>query len=277
MNIFLPVSFWILLTTSAEYKSKPKMIWHDEFDYTGKPDPKLWSYHLGDGCPQLCGWGNNELQYYTDKSENVRVENGRLVIEAHKEQAGNSAYTSARVRSVKEVSPKYGYIEIKAKLPFGRGSWPAIWMLPDSLKYGGWPKSGEIDIMEHVGYDPGVVHGTVHTEDFNHIKGTQVGKQKTVADFDKAFHVYAINWTEKKITFLIDGIPYHVFENNGSGSDAWPFDHPFYLIMNIAVGGGWGGREGVDESIWPQRMEVDYVRVYAPLKDNFKFSTLSKD
>jgi beta-glucanase (GH16 family) len=240
---------------------KPKLVWSDEFEKDGAPGAS-WVYDLGDGCPRSCGWGNNELQRYTSRPENVRVENGRLIIEARK---GSDGYTSTRIKSGNGNSWTYGYIEVKAKLPQGRGSWPAIWMLPDSSSYGGWPKSGEIDIMEHVGFDPGVVHGTVHTLDFNHIKGTQVGKQKQVNSFNTEFHVYAVNWTKDRIEFFIDGEHYHTFENNGSGFGAWPFDKPFHLILNIAVGGGWGGMKGVDESIWPQKMEVDYVRVYEPL------------
>lgn len=248
----------------------PTAVWQDEFEYEGAPDPDYWTFDEGDGCPRLCGWGNNELQYYTRRPENVRVENGKLIIEARREAFGSKRYTSARMRATHSVSRTYGYVEVKAKLPFGRGTWPAIWMLPDSATYGGWPRSGEIDIMEHVGFDPGVVHGTVHTESFNHMKGTQVGKQRRVDGFDNAFHVYAINWTPDRIEFFIDGEQYHLFENNGDGTDAWPFDHAFHLIMNIAVGGGWGGREGVDESIWPQRMEVEYVRVYEPLNETQK-------
>jgi beta-glucanase (GH16 family) len=195
------------------------------------------------------------------------VRNGKLIIEACKEERDNSKFTSARIRTARGVSWKYGYIEIKAKLPQGRGTWPAIWMLPDSLTYGTWPASGEIDIMEHVGFDQNVVHGTVHTLDFNHLKGTQVGKQKSVNAVHETFHTYAIDWTKDRIAFYIDGEMYHTFVNNGAGSSAWPFDQRFYLILNIAVGGGWGGMKGVDEAIWPQRMEIDYVRVYEPLSD----------
>lgn len=242
-----------------------KLVWSDEFDYEGAPNPELWDLDEGNGCPTLCGWGNNELQYYTNNENNVRVKDGKLIIEAHKEDYEESAYTSAKLKSKNDGSWQYAYIEVKAKLPTGRGTWPAIWMLPQKNTYGGWPKSGEIDIMEHVGYDPGVVHGTVHTEAFNHAIGTQVGKQTMVPDFDTDFHVYAMNWTENQIEFFVDGVKYQEFKNNGDGPAAWPFDHPFYLILNVAVGGNWGGAEGVDDAIWPQRMEVDYVRVYEPL------------
>lgn len=246
-------------------REKPRLVWNDEFNYEGSPDTTLWTYDQGNGCPSLCGWGNNELQFYTSSTKNVRVQDGKLIIEAHREDKAESKYTSARIKSFNGGSWKYGYMEISARLPQGRGTWPAIWMLPDNLIYGGWPRSGEIDIMEHVGYDHGVVHGTVHTNAYNHLKNTQVGKQRTVENVHGAFHTYAINWTETKIEFYIDGTKYHEFKKNGDSPDEWPFDHPFHLILNIAVGGGWGGQEGVDESIWPQRMEVDYVRVYEPL------------
>jgi beta-glucanase (GH16 family) len=242
----------------------PKLVWSDEFDKDGKPGDE-WIYDLGNGCPKVCGWGNNELQYYTSDKKNIWVSDGKLVIEVKKEDRDNSKYTSARIKTGHGTSWQYGYFEIRAKLPAGRGTWPAIWMLPDSLTYGGWPASGEIDIMEHVGFDQNVVHGTVHTLDFNHIKGTQVGKQKSLDSVHDTFHTYAINWTKDRIEFYIDGEAFHTFENNGKGFSAWPFDQRFHLILNIAVGGGWGGMKGVDESIWPQRMEVDYVRVYEPL------------
>jgi beta-glucanase (GH16 family) len=240
----------------------PRLLWSDEFNYTGQPDASKWTYDLGNGCPNLCGWGNKELQHYTKHANNVSVDGSKLIITARRQKI-NNRYTSARIKST--GSWKYGYIEIKAKLPQGRGTWPGIWMLPDSAIYGGWPRSGEIDIMEHVGYDPGEVHGTVHTQAFHHSIGTQVGKQHTVPTFHENFHRYAVNWTEDKIEFYIDNELFHTFANNGNGIDAWPFDHPFHLLMNIAVGGGWGGKEGVDKTIWPQKMEIDWVRVYEPL------------
>jgi beta-glucanase (GH16 family) len=235
-----------------------KLVWSDEFDKDGLPDSSKWSYDVGDH-----GWGNKELQNYSkDELKNARIENGILIIEAHADQSQPKGYTSARLVTKGKAGWKYGYIEVKAKLPEGVGTWPAIWMLPDQNTYGGWPKSGEIDIMEHVGYDPGRVHGTVHTAAFNHSIGTQKGAQLDVDDFQHEFHVYAIDWMEDKIDFFIDGQKYFSFENTGEGSAEWPFDQSFHLILNIAVGGNWGGAKGVDPSIWPQRMEVDYVRVF---------------
>jgi beta-glucanase (GH16 family) len=238
------------------------VVWADEFDYTGLPDSTKWSYDVGDGCPNLCGWGNNELQHYTaSRGENARVENGLLVIEARRERLGNRDYTSSRLVSRGKGDWLYGRVEVRAKLPSGVGTWPAIWMLPTEGKYGGWPASGEIDIMEHVGFAPDSVHASVHTSSYNHLKGTQRTNRIQIADAERAFHVYAMEWTAQRIDFFVDGTKYHSFANERTGSDAWPFDQPFHLILNIAVGGNWGGMKGVDEGIWPQRLEIDYVRV----------------
>lgn len=243
---------------ACQQEKQAELVWSDEFSYEGLPDPEKWVYDVGDH-----GWGNNELQYYTENDPlNARVENGRLIIEAHQDSTYEKGYSSARLLTRGKAAWKYGYIEVKAKLPEGVGTWPAIWMLPEEKKYGGWPKSGEIDIMEHVGYDQGVIHGTVHTEAFNHTKGTQIGKQINVPDCSEAFHVYAVDWKDEKIDFYLNDEKYHTFENTGNGWEEWPFDHPFHLILNIAVGGNWGGAQGVDPNIWPQRMEVEYVRVY---------------
>lgn len=237
-----------------------KLVWSDEFNKAGLPDSTKWAYEVGGN-----GWGNNELEYYTSRRpENARIENGKLIIEARKEAYSGRDYTSARLFTKGKKEWKYGRIEALAKLPTGRGTWPAIWMLGDAVSTAGWPRGGEIDIMEHVGFDEGVVHGTVHTEAYNHVKQTQKGQQITVNDATKAFHLYAIEWTADKIDFFVDDQKYYTVEKTVLGSDVaqWPFDQPFYLLLNLAVGGGWGGQKGVDESIWPQRMEVDYVRVY---------------
>ncbi|MGK0315004.1 MAG: beta-glucanase (GH16 family) [Saprospiraceae bacterium] len=240
-----------------------KMVWNDEFDQDGLPDTKKWAYHEGDGCPHVCGWGNNELQYYKEgDKDNARVEDGNLIIEAHKVEGQKYKYSSAKLVTQGKQTWKYGKLEIRANLPTGRGTWPAIWMMPAGNRYGGWPRSGEIDIMEHVGYDPDTIIGTVHTEAFNHIKGTQVAKYTYLGDSETAFHTYSITWDEESIKWFIDGNEYHSFENKHITYEEWPFDKPFYLILNLAVGGNWGGEFGVDQSIWPQQMQVDYVRVY---------------
>jgi beta-glucanase (GH16 family) len=246
-----------------------RLVWSDEFDYRGLPDSTKWSYDAGDGCPNLCGWGNQELQFYTERrAENARVEDGHLVIEARREHWQTREYTSARLISKGKGDWTYGRMEVRARLPKGRGTWPAIWMLPTDWAYGGWPASGEIDIMEHVGYAPDSIFGTIHTQAFNHMMYTQKSGAIVVPDAERAFHVYAIDWTPEKIDFIMDDRVYHTFRNNGTGFEGWPFDRRFHLLLNIAVGGGWGGRHGVDEQIWPQRMEIDYVRVYST--SNFK-------
>ena len=241
-----------------------QLVWSDEFDTDGLPDASKWSYDYGDGCPGLCGWGNKELQFYNkEKLENSRVENGFLIIEARKEQVGRSAFTSARLATKNKGDWKYGRFDIRAKLPSGKGTWPAIWMLPtDMKKYGGWPRCGEIDIMEHVGIVQDSVYGTVHTGAYNHKKFNQKGGVGEVSTAESDFHTYSIIWDAKKIEWLVDDQKYFEFENEEKTIDEWPFDQPFHLLLNVAVGGFWGGRKGVDLDIWPQRMEVDYVRVY---------------
>lgn len=240
-----------------------ELVWSDEFDRGMLPDSAKWGYDLGDGCPEVCGWGNNELQYYTaNRKENARIENGHLILEARLEKMGAKDYTSARLVTKMKGDWLYGKVLVRAKLPKGVGVWPAIWMLPTRWEYGGWPSSGEIDIMEHVGYMPDSIFGSIHTERFNHVIGTQVTKGMMVADVAEAFHEYGIEWDRDKIDFLLDGQVYQTFRNNKEGPGAWPFDKAFHLLLNIAVGGNWGGKHGVDVSIWPQRMIVDYVRVY---------------
>ncbi len=254
-----------LLCNSGVYgqRTYKKLVWADEFNYTGLPDSSKWSYDLGNGCPNICGWGNNEQQYYTSmRAENARTENGNLIIEAKKENFKDSKYTSARLISKNKGDWKYGRIETRAKLPAGRGMWPAIWMLPTQWNYGGWPHSGEIDIMENVGYWPDSALSSIHTGAYNHSINTQKTKGVNRKDLSTAFHVYGMEWTADSISFYIDGLLYHVFKNEKTGSEAWPFDQEFHLLLNVAVGGNWGGKYGVDDKIFPQRMEVDYVRVY---------------
>ncbi len=237
-----------------------KLVWADEFTKPGLPDPDRWGYETGGN-----GFGNNELQYYTDRrAENARVEGGNLIIEARKENYQGKNYTSARLITKDKAVWTYGRIEARAKLPKGVGTWPAIWMLGQNIAKAGWPLCGEIDIMEHVGFDEGVVHGTVHTGAYNHRQHTEKGGPITIPDVTTAFHVYAVDWTANQINFLVDDKIFYSFDKKtrGDSEAQWPFDQPFYLLLNMAVGGNWGGQKGVDENIWPQRMEVDYVRVY---------------
>ena len=256
--VLIWLAFFLLAGTGA--RAQQLLIWQDEFDGQGHVDSTRWNYETGGH-----GWGNEELQYYTDRRlKNARVENGRLIIEAHREDYRGKDYTSARLTTKEKGDWVYGRMEVRARLPAGRGTWPAIWMLPTEWIYGdgGWPDNGEIDIMEHVGYDPGVIHGTIHTDAYNHMEGTQRGNQIEVPDAMDAFHVYAIEWTASAIKWYVDDQLYFTYENEGSGWQVWPFDHPFHMLLNIAIGGTWGGVEGVDNTIFPVRMEVDYVRVY---------------
>ncbi|MFD3003756.1 family 16 glycosylhydrolase [Pontibacter toksunensis] len=237
------------------FKSEP--VWADEFEYNGQPDPAKWGYDTGGN-----GWGNNELQYYTDSRSNSNVADGVLSIIARKEDVQGKEYSSARLVSKNKGDFLYGRFEVKAKLPTGKGTWPAIWMLPTDWNYGGWPKSGEIDIMEHVGFDQNRVHVTVHTEAYNHSKGTQKGQNKVIDTASSEYHLYRVDWTPYAIRGYIDDQQVFEFINEGKGSSVWPFDKRFHLLMNIAVGGNWGGAQGVDPAVFPQAMEVDYMRVY---------------
>ena len=240
-----------------------QLVWSDEFDYTGLPDSAKWSYDVGGH-----GWGNKELQYYTERrKENARVENGSLIIEARRDNWEGHEYTSARLVSKGKGDWTYGRIEVRAKVPSGRGTWPAIWMLPTGKDYGGWPNSGEIDIMEHVGFDPDVIHASVHTQAYHHLISTQKSANVKVRTARSEFNVYSVEWTPQEIRAYVNKQHYFTFKNERLTNPAadhrqWPFDKPFHLLLNIAVGGTWGGAKGVDPKIWPQRMEIDYVRVY---------------
>jgi beta-glucanase (GH16 family) len=249
----------VLFVSNTAMAQTYELVWSDEFDYTGLPATEKWGYDT-DG--NAWDWGNNELQFYTDsRQENAWVENDVLTITARKEQMGGKEYTSARLITKNKGDWLYGKVEVRAKLPGGTGTWPAIWMLPTDWEYGNWPSSGEIDIMEYVGYDPGVVHGTIHTEAYNHILGTQKGAQISVSDAETEFHVYSLRWTPDKIEVYVDDTKYFTFLAQGDYT-TWPFDKRFHLLLNVAVGGSWGGAQGVDNDIFPVKMEVDYVRVY---------------
>ncbi|GLR17634.1 glycoside hydrolase family 16 protein [Portibacter lacus] len=242
-----------------------ELVWSDEFDYEGLPDSTKWSYDVGDSCdkPAGCGWGNNELQYYTEKrSENARVDNGKLTIEVHQEKYETRDYSSARLVSKGKGDWQYGRFETRAKLPKGKGVWSAIWMLPSEKRYKGWPHSGEIDILENVGFDPDSLIGTIHTLKYNHLKNTHKNGGVRLTDAQDTFHNYILEWEENQLRFYVDDLEIFRYDNEQSGSEAWPFDQPFHMILNIAYGGNWGGREGIDPESLPAQMEVDYVRVY---------------
>lgn len=238
-----------------------ELVWNDEFNKDGLPDSENWGYDEGGH-----GWGNNELQVYTAEDlKTARVEDGNLIITAFLiNNSSNIDYRSARLVTRGKHAWKYGRIEMKAKLPGGRGTWPAFWMLPEEWNYGNgsWPDNGEIDIMEYVGYDPNVIHGTVHTGKRNHTEGTQAGSSIQLGGVENEFHVYALEWDADMISIYVDGHKYFEYPNEGRGWEYWPFDKEFHLILNIAIGGNWGGAQGVDNSIFPQEFVVDYVRVY---------------
>ena len=249
---------------SNNYPDNPNkgktLVWSDEFDYNGLPDANKWSY---DTANNESGWGNNELQFYTQAQlKNAEVKDGYLYITARKESYKGFNYTSARLVTRTKGDWLYGRVEVKAKLPDGRGMWPAIWMLPTDWIYGGWPSSGEIDIMENVGYDPYVIVASAHTFSYNHVQGTQKNAKITISDCYSNFRVYALEWEASEMRVYVDDVLYFTFKNEGTGYKAWPFDKRFHLLLNVAVGGNWGGAQGVDDSIFPKQMVVDYVRVY---------------
>lgn len=237
-----------------------ELVWADEFDYEGLPDDSKWDYDTGGH-----GWGNNELQYYT-AGDNAYVKDGHLYIEARKEEKEGMDYTSSRMVSRGKGDWLYGKIEVSAKLPSGLGTWPAIWMLPTDWEYGGWPASGEIDIMEHVGYDQNRIHASVHTESYHHKINTQKTSTRIIEGVSDEFHVYSIEWLPDKIMAYIDGDLYFTFDPKDYKMvptyKEWPFDKKMHILLNIAVGGDWGGARGMDEDIYPVQMVIDYVRVY---------------
>jgi len=239
-------------------------VWSDEFNYTGLPDSTKWSYNVGGS-----GWGNHERQFYTSKRpENARVENGMLIIEARKEAWDTMSYTSSRLVSLHKGDWTYGRFEIKARLPKGTGSWPAIWMLPTKWDLGdySWPDNGEIDIMEHVGFHQNFIHGSTHCHSYYWKNNNQKTGIINIPDASENFHVYALEWTKDSIKTFVDDKLYFTSVNEGTGWKEWPFSKDFYLILNLAIGGDWGGVKGIDNSIFPLRMEVDYVRVYQQQK-----------
>jgi len=233
-----------------------RLLWNEEFDQAGALDPAKWDYERG-----LVR--NKEAQFYTaDRRENARVEDGQLVITARREPWQGSAYTSASVITRGKFSFCYGKLEIRAKIPTGRGTWPALWLLGDAKPKVGWPRCGEIDLMENVGFDPAKVHFTVHTGAFNHVKKTAKGRAIDVPRVQEDFHVYGLVWTKERLEFFFDGRKVHEFANDGQGPDHWPFDAPCYLLMNLAIGGAWGGQKGIDDAIFPVEFRIDYVRVW---------------
>jgi len=249
----------IVTVPEREYK----LVWADEFEGT-ELNSDNWSIEVNGN-----GGGNNEAQYYTDRYENLRVENGMLVIEARKEDYEGKSYTSARIVSKNKKDFTYGKVEAKLKVPSGRGTWPAFWM----LGYGSWPSAGEIDIMEYVGYDPNTFHCALHTANKNGMNGQNFkGSQTFDSSVADDFHVITMEWVENeimgydRIRIFIDGVESKTFGETAQLQDSgdWPFNKPFFFIINLAIGGNWGGIEGIDDDIFDDSVlyEIDYVRVY---------------
>ena len=247
----------LVFSGCKEEKPYSKLVWSDEFNYSGAPDSAKWSY-------ELCYIRNKEMQYYTNKLENARVEDGNLIIEARRDSSviGNDTLkvTSASLKG--KLNWTYGKIEVRAKIPSFLGSWPAIWMLGSNRSEVGWPMCGEIDMMENVGYDPDNVHFNIHTEAYNHVKGTKKGRKVFLKDPEADFHVYTLEWNVERLDFFLDTVKVFTFNNEGKGVEVWPFDKSQYLKLNLAVGGAWGGAKGVDLKALPQKFLIDYVRVY---------------
>ncbi len=234
------------------------LVWSDEFDVEGSPDAEKWGYDLGDGCPDLCGWGNNEAQYYTDRPDNVIVDDGLLKITLKKERYEGSNYTSTRMLTQGKYDFKYGKLEVRAKLPSGGGTWPAIWMLGSNISTAGWPACGEIDVMEHAGNRQGEVSSALHTPSSSGAT-INTGKQ-TISDVSEEFHVYTVEWKRESITFSVDDTIHYTYSPSNRTDDTWPFYLDQFIILNVAMGGSFGGN--IDGDFTESTMEVDYVRVY---------------
>jgi len=234
-----------------------QLVVSDEFNTDGTPDDALWGYDIGTGEN---GWGNNELQYYTDRPENVTVQNGYLIITAREESYKGSPYTSARLITKNKFDQAYGRFEARIRLPWGQGIWPAFWMLGADIDDNPWPGAGEIDIMEYRGQEPTIVLGTVHGPGYS--ADNAVSKSFTLENdrFDTGFHVFGIEWGPEYVNFYVDDVLYNQITPSDVPGE-WVFDKPFFLLMNVAVGGSFVGSPN-GETVFPQTMLVDYVRVY---------------
>jgi beta-glucanase (GH16 family) len=236
------------------------LAWADEFNGTSL-NPSDWSFENGDGCPTICGWGNNELEYYTNRPENLFFQSGKMIIEARKENYSGKSYTSSKILTRGKKVFKYARIDIRAKLPQGKGIWPAFWLLPQNNVFGGWPKSGEIDLMEMIGHEANRSYGTLHFGPGP--ASTQLGGNFTLPSgiFNDEFHVFSLEWKQNQIKWLIDGNIYSTHTSTEFGTNNYPFNEDFFLIFNMAVGGNWPGSPDA-ATYFPQWLIVDYIRVY---------------
>lgn len=263
-SLLLVLPIFVISSCSTDEKQTvatfSELVMADEFDTDGAPDSTIWGYDIGTGSN---GWGNNELQYYTNRTENVKVENGYLLITANKESYNGSAYTSARLLTKGLFAQTYGRFEARIRMPYGQGMWPAFWLLGADSDEVGWPNCGEIDIMEFRGQEPTSVSGTVHGPGYS--GGTAITKSYSLTNdrFDTGFHVFGIEWGPKYINYYVDNVLYNQITPDDVTGD-WVFDHPFYIIINLAVGGDFVGAPN-SETVFPQTMLVDYVRVYKKL------------
>ena len=252
------------------------LLWSDEFNKDGAVDADKWNIETWPARKV-----NNEDQTYTTRAKNLRIKDGLLVIEAHKEDYAGAKYSSARINSAGKMDILYGKLEVRARLPKGQGTWPAIWMMPtDPFRYAtncgpskvdwqgngacdAWPNSGEIDIMEHVGYDPNIVHGTVHTKDYVWVHWSQRKGSIKLDNVHENFYRYGLEWTPDSLTTTVNDVPYFTYYRDSDDWASWPFNHPFHVILNLAIGGDWGRAGGhIDNSAFPLRLEIDYVRAY---------------
>ena len=257
---FVSVSFLALSCNTDEKQkviTKNNLVMQDEFDTPGAPNAALWTNNIGIGDN---GWGNNELEYYTDRPENIVVENGMLKITAIKEPFMGSAYTSARILTKGKYEKKFGRLEARIKLPYGKGIWPAFWMIGANSDTVNWPQCGEIDIMEYIGSGPTTVFGTLHGPGYS--GGNSISKKYSLPNsrFDTDFHIFGIEWGEDYINFYVDDVLYNQITPDKTPGE-WVFNQPFYIILNLAVGGNLPGSPN-SETVFPQTMLVDYIRIY---------------
>jgi beta-glucanase (GH16 family) len=232
---------------------KKRLVWQEDFN-NKTLNEQVWNFELGNGCPKVCGWGNNEKQLYTKNNHSIK--GGNLIITINKE---GEKYTSTRITTAGKKEFQYGRMEVRAKIPTGKGIWPAFWMLGSNIPKVGWPKCGEIDILEYVGREPNKVFTSLHTQDSH---GNTINTKVTEIDtIEVGFHVYAIDWTKDKIDFFVDDKLVYAFAPNTKNEDTWPYNQPFYFIINTAVGGNFGGHD-IDDAIFPQEFVIDYIKVY---------------